>query len=60
MHIRAIVYENHLCTLTELFLLMRGLKLLGSRRKVIPNSSRNLFMPFNKDCGEKAVVFTEG
>lgn len=41
--------KNRKLTFTELFLLMRGLKLLGSRRKVIPNSSKNLFMPFNSD-----------
>lgn len=47
-------------TLTDWFLLIRGLKLLGSLLKVIPNSSKNLFIPFNKDCGLWATVHKDG
>ena len=38
-------------TLTEFNLLIRGLKLDGSRRKVISRDWRNLFMPVNRVWG---------
>ena len=41
-------------TLTEFSLLMRGLKLLGSRLKVIDRDDKNLFMPLSSDCGLEA------
>nr|CAD7599807.1 unnamed protein product [Timema genevievae] len=41
----------HRATFTELFLLMRGRKLFGSRLKVIPRSSKKRFIPFSKFWG---------
>ena len=38
-------------TLTEFILLIRGLKLDGSRRKVISKDWRNLFMPVSRVWG---------
>lgn len=45
---------------TDSCLLILGLKLLGSLLKVMPRSSKNLFIPASRVCGELAVVFTEG
>ena len=42
---------NVLQTLTEHILLILGLRLFGSRRNVISNDSKNLFIPFSNDCG---------
>ena len=39
--------------MTELSLLILGLKLLGSLRNVMSKDSRNLFIPFSKVCGLK-------
>lgn len=47
-------------TFTDWFLLILGLKLLGSLLKVMPNNSKNLFIPFNKDWGLWAVVAKDG
>ena len=45
-------------TLTEWSLLMRGRKLLGSRRKVMSKLFRNLFMPFSRPWGlDKKVEY---
>lgn len=38
-------------TFTELSLLIRGLKLEGSRLNVIWSDSKNLFIPVSNDCG---------
>ena len=46
-------------TLTEFNLLIRGLKLDGSRRKVISKDWRNLFMPVRRVWGlEENQKFT--
>lgn len=47
--------RERLLTLTEFFLLMRGLKFSESLRKVISSSRRNLFMPSNRDEGLQGV-----
>lgn len=47
-------------TLTDRSLLMRGRKLLGSRRKVIPRSCKKRFMPLRRASGVWAVVLTDG
>lgn len=52
--------KSEILTLTDWFLLILGLKLFGSLLKVIPKSSKNLFIPFNKDWGECATVSKDG
>lgn len=47
-------------TLTDLSLLILGRKLFGSRRKVMPRSCKNLFMPLRRASGVWAVVLTDG
>ena len=53
-HILLFLEYEYMLTLTELSLLMRGLKLLGSRLKVIDRDDKNLFMPLSSDCGLEA------
>lgn len=45
-------------SLTLSSLLMRGLKLVGSLRKVIRSKSKKVFIPESKLCGLCAVVYT--
>lgn len=44
---------EYMLTLTELSLLIRGRKLLGSLLNVMSRDSRKLFIPFNSDWGLK-------
>lgn len=44
-------------SLTLSSLLMRGLKFVGSLRKVIRSRSKKVFIPESKLCGECAVVY---
>lgn len=57
---KKMIFENQNGTLTDPFLLILGLKLFGSRRKVIPSSSKNLFIPLRSASGVCAVVSTDG
>lgn len=55
------IYKNNAYdTFTEFVLLIRGRKLFGSLRKVMPSSSKNLFIPASKVCGALATELTEG
>lgn len=46
-------------SLTLSSLLMRGLKLVGSLRKVMRSRSKKVFIPESRLCGECAVVCTK-
>lgn len=47
-------------SLTLSSLLMRGLKFVGSLRKVMRSRSKKVFIPESKLCGECAVVYSRG
>lgn len=51
-----VIFLGSVLTLTELSLFIRGLKLFGSRRKVISRDSKNLFIPWSSVIGLKWLI----